>query len=369
VPARSNSTAPRAKPTPALVQQLRKQTSCSIQKAIQALSSTGNDYAKAIEWLSKDLALSAQKTATKLSGRIAGNGLVAISPLSNGVGTERIGNLGIPLRVGMVELNCETDFVARSEVFEKLARDLAWAVGFYAEDVVGPTGSIQKMDVDSIMDAPMLHEPALDAAQGTGAASPSMEETVAIRSAIANTVTRVGEKIVLKRAATISSLPLPLESNSALSVGVYAHNSTSPKGARGTTGTVAGAVLLKLRANNLRRLLLQEVEGDATGTTWRADYRGLERALARQVVGFETAGVKAGAVCATGDEQPIPLYAQEFHTYVPLASRNPRYEGLPLDNVGRALGAWSSASGMEGESTVEVLDFLKWRIGEDIEEL
>jgi elongation factor Ts len=372
VPSRSNSTTPRAKPTPALVQQLRKQTSCSIQKAIQALSSTGNDYAKAIEWLSKDLALSAQKTTTKLAGRTAGNGLVAVSPLSNGVGTERIGNLGIPLRVGMVELNCETDFVARSEVFEKLARDLAWAVGFYADDVVGPTSSIQKMDVDLIMDAPMLHEPALDAAQGISATSPSMEETavdITIRSAIANTVTRVGEKIVLKRAATISSLPLSLESNSALSVGMYAHNSTSPQGARGTTGTVAGAVLLKLRGNNLRRLLLQEVEGDAPGTTWRVDYRGLERALARQVVGFETAGVKTGAVSVTGDEQPLPLYAQEFHTYAPLASRNPRYEGLPLDNVGRALGVWGSASGMEGESTVEVLDFLKWRIGEDIEEL
>jgi hypothetical protein len=247
-----------------------------------------------------------------------------------------------------------------------LARDLAWAVGFYAEDGVESTSSIRKMDVDSIMDAPMLHEPALDAA------SPSMEETaidITIRSTIANTVTRVGEKIVLKRAATISSLPLPLESNSALSVGMYAHNSTSPKGARGTTGTIAGAVLLKLRASNLRRLLLPEVEGDGTGTTWRADYRGLERALARQVVGFETAGVKAGAFSAAGNEQPMPLYAQEFHTYASLASRNPRYEGLPLDNVGRALGAWSPASGMEGEGNVEVLDFLKWRIGEDNEEL
>jgi elongation factor Ts len=250
---------------------------------------------------------------------------------------------------------------------------LAWAVGFYADGAVVAADSIKRMNVDSIMDAPMLYEPPLDASQETFAASLSMEEAatdLTVRSAIANTVTRVGEKIILKRAASVSSPPLPLEAKLALSVGMYAHNSTAPKGARGTTGTVASAVLLKLRANNLKQLLLPGVEGDNTGASWRIDYRGLERALARQVVGFETVGVKPDAVSTspnTGDEHPIPLYTQEFHTYAPLASRNPRYEGLPLDNVGRTLEAWSFASGMERESTVEVLDFLKWRIGEEVD--
>lgn len=359
------STAPKVKPTPALVQQLRKQTSCSIQKAIQALSSTENNYEKAVEWLSKDLALSGEKATTKLAGRTAGNGLVAISPLSNGVGADRIGNLGIPLRVGMVELNCETDFVARSEVFEKLARDLAWAIGFYAESASGSTNAFQKVDIESIMDAPMLHEPL---AQDAPSVPPNMEENSAItsiRSSIANTVTRVGEKIILKRAASLSSHPLPLQSSTAFSAGVYAHNTTAPKGALGTSGTIASAVLIQLRADNLRQLALPESSSSKIGADWRADYRGLERALARQIVGFETSGIKASAVSPASDGGPTPLYSQEFNTYAPLASRNPRYEGLPLDNVVHALESWSGASGMEGESTVEVLDFLKWRVGEE----
>ena len=358
------STPPKAKPTPALVQQLRKQTSCSIQKAIQALSSTGNDYEKAVEWLAKDLALSGEKATTKLAGRTAGNGLVAISPLSNGAGTERIGNLGIPLRIGMVELNCETDFVARSEVFEKLARDLAWAVGFYADSESVSVKHFQRVDVDSIMDAPMLHEPT--SASSTVANSVDEGSSItSIRSAIANTVTRVGEKIILKRAASVSSQPLPLQSPTALSVGFYAHNTTAPQGSIGTSGTVAGAVLLQLRASNLRRLALPETDSGKVGAEWRADFRGLERALARQIVGFETSGVKADTTSVETGEGPMPLYSQEFHTYMPIASRNPRYGELPLDSVARALGTWGSASGMEGDSAVEVVDLLKWRVGED----
>ncbi|CAG8724904.1 1209_t:CDS:2, partial [Acaulospora colombiana] len=239
------------KASPKLVQQLRKQTSCSISKAIQALSSTGNDYDKAIDWLQKDLEATGQKVVNKLSGRIAGNGLIGISPLSNG-GVDRVGNVGIPLRIGMVEVNCETDFVARSEVFEKLCRDLAWSIGFYAEDSASSRKYAQNIDVNSILEAPMLSEPAIEETNSSSSNSTS------ISGAITNAMTRVGEKITLRRAACISAQPLLLESKLALSAGMYTHNSTTPKGARGMTGTVGGSILLQLRANNLRRLLLPE---------------------------------------------------------------------------------------------------------------
>ncbi|CCA67744.1 hypothetical protein PIIN_11730 [Serendipita indica DSM 11827] len=367
---RLNSTsAPKTKPSPALVQQLRKETSCSIQKAIQALSTTSNDYQKAVEWIQADLAQAGQKAATKLSSRTTSSGLVALSSLSNGLGVERIGNVGIPLRVGVVEVGCETDFVARSSVFEKLCRDLAWSIGFYADEGgVGPSRQyIQTVDVQSILEAPMVSEPSGAGEESAESSARQFEATspaISIQTAITNTITLVGEKITLKRAASVTALPLPLESTSTLSAGMYAHNSTAPKEARGLSGTIGGVALLRLKADNLRGLILPETQG-GHGTEWRAEYRGLERAIARQLVGFETNGLRAkegenGPV----DDGPAPLYSQPFHTYGPLAARIARYQNLNLDTVGGALDAWGPASGME-QGSVEVLEYLKWKVGEE----
>ncbi|CAG7853826.1 SubName: Full=Uncharacterized protein {ECO:0000313/EMBL:CCA67744.1} [Serendipita indica DSM 11827] len=351
---RLNSTsAPKTKPSPALVQQLRKETSCSIQKAIQALSTTSNDYQKAVEWIQADLAQAGQKAATKLSSRTTSSGLVALSSLSNGLGVERIGNVGIPLRVGVVEVGCETDFVARSSVFEKLCRDLAWSIGFYADEGgVGPSRQyIQTVDVQSILEAPMVSEPS------------DITRYFDPNGHYEYHYTRRRE-ITLKRAASVTALPLPLESTSTLSAGMYAHNSTAPKEARGLSGTIGGVALLRLKADNLRGLILPETQG-GHGTEWRAEYRGLERAIARQLVGFETNGLRAkegenGPV----DDGPAPLYSQPFHTYGPLAARIARYQNLNLDTVGGALDAWGPASGME-QGSVEVLEYLKWKVGEE----
>ncbi|KAG8848418.1 Elongation factor Ts, mitochondrial [Serendipita sp. 411] len=361
----STSATPKIKPSPALVQQLRKETSCSIQKAILALSTTSNDYQKALEWIHKDLTEAGQKAVSKLSGRTTSCGLVAISPLSNGLGVEAVGNIGSPLRVGMVEVNCETDFVARSQVFEKLCRDLAWSIGFYADNAATPSTGVVPMDIEALMEAPLMTEPTEKSQDGTLAPG-NGDQLTSIRSAIANAVTRVGEKIMFRRAAAITSSPVPPTSDSALSVGLYAHNSTTPADAKGSSGTVAGAVLVRLKAENLKSLLLSQFQ-DPRGVEWRKEYRGLERALARQLVGFETIGIKALTTPGSqggAQEGPMPLYAQEFHTYGPLAARLPRYEGLDLRNVGRSLEQWSKASGIEN-GTVEVLEYLKWKVGEE----
>jgi elongation factor Ts len=394
---RANSTsaaAGKVKPTPALVQQLRKETSCTIQKAIQALTESSNDYKQALVWLQNDKAASGQKALQKLAGRVAGNGLIAISPLSNGRiggGRQQVGNIGIPLRIGMVEVNCETDFVARSPVFEKLCRDLAWAIGFYADEGHSiPSANafsspeeqkyIRSVDIQSIMEAPMLCEPSSDV-------SPPTETQSTIQGAIAQTIGLVGEKISLKRAAVISapSFPLTLSSHShssqptplsdfiptALSVGIYAHNSTTPKDVRSTSGTIAAAALVRLRAPNLKDLILSSTEKDGIATKgrneeWIAEYRQLERALARQIVGYPTSGIKINAESAAnaGEGGPLPLYSQAFDTYAAIAARIPRYQHLPPENVETALKEWAIASGMQtGE--VEVLDYLKWTVGEE----
>lgn len=94
------------------VQNLREQTGAGMMDCKKALSASDGDYDKAIEFLrEKGLAAAAKK-----AGRIAAEGMVyaAVCP-ECGVGA-------------MVEVNSETDFVAKNETFQKFVSDLAIAV-------------------------------------------------------------------------------------------------------------------------------------------------------------------------------------------------------------------------------------------------
>ncbi len=94
------------------VKELRQATGAGIMDCRRALQEHNGDYDKAVAWLrEKGLAAAAKK-----AGREAKEGLVEL--YSHGGG-----------RVGvMVEVNCETDFVARTEQFRAFAHDLALQV-------------------------------------------------------------------------------------------------------------------------------------------------------------------------------------------------------------------------------------------------
>lgn len=95
-----------------LVKELRERTGAGMMDCKKALSETGGDIEKASDYLrEKGLAAAAKK-----SGRIAAEGLV--EAYIHGAG--RIGVL--------VEVNCETDFVAKTEEFKALARDVAMQI-------------------------------------------------------------------------------------------------------------------------------------------------------------------------------------------------------------------------------------------------
>ncbi len=98
--------------TPQLVKQLRQATSAGWADCKAALEATGGDLEKARDWLrTKGLA----KAQTRAS-RTTGQGLVQAYIHHNG----QVGAL--------VEINCETDFVARTAEFRALARELAMHV-------------------------------------------------------------------------------------------------------------------------------------------------------------------------------------------------------------------------------------------------
>ena len=98
--------------TAKLVKDLRDKTGAGMMDCKKALSETNGSLEKAIEWLRKKGIASAEKK----SGRVAAEGAIG-SYIHTG---SRVGVL--------LELNCETDFVARGEIFQSLLKDISMQV-------------------------------------------------------------------------------------------------------------------------------------------------------------------------------------------------------------------------------------------------
>ena len=95
--------------TTEMIKNLRAATSAPMLDCRKALQEANGDFQKAVDWLREK----GMATAAKRADRDASNGVVEL--YSHGGG-----------RVGvMVEVNCESDFVARSEQFRTLAHELA----------------------------------------------------------------------------------------------------------------------------------------------------------------------------------------------------------------------------------------------------
>ena len=92
----------------AMVKELREKTGAGMMDCKKALAEAEGDFAKAEEWLRKK----GITGAAKLAGKATAEGLIG-SYVHNG-------KVGV-----LVEVNCQTDFVARNEDFQTLVRDLA----------------------------------------------------------------------------------------------------------------------------------------------------------------------------------------------------------------------------------------------------
>lgn len=103
--------------TAAMVKELRETTSAGMLDCKKALTETDGDMEKAIDWLRKKGLASAAKKA----GRIAAEGLVAVAV---------DGNKG-----AVVEVNSETDFVAKNDIFQEYVQDAAQVALMSAGDV------------------------------------------------------------------------------------------------------------------------------------------------------------------------------------------------------------------------------------------
>ncbi len=94
------------------LKKLRDETSASIADCRAALDESGGDYKKALDWLKKR----GIEKAAKKSGRSTGEGLVE-AYIHQG------GKIGV-----LVVINCETDFVAKTDEFKQLAHEIAMQI-------------------------------------------------------------------------------------------------------------------------------------------------------------------------------------------------------------------------------------------------
>src|SRR3974390_3553280 len=151
----------------AMVKELRDQTGAGMMDCKAALSETGGNMEAAVDWLRKK----GLSKAAKKAGRVAAEVLI-------GVATS--GTKGV-----VVEVNSETDFVARNDLFQGLVKMIA--------DVALGAGA----DVSKILAA--------------------KAGSITIADSIADTIAKIGENMTLRRAAELSV--------SKGAIGSYVHNS------------------------------------------------------------------------------------------------------------------------------------------------
>ncbi|KAH8835530.1 EF-TsMt 2 [Flagelloscypha sp. PMI_526] len=316
---RWNSTNGVPKPPLKLVAELRKHTDVSISKAREALIASNLDIAKAVQWLEQDLATSGVKKAGKLSDRIAKEGLVSLSVLSRGLGDPPHRSP----RAALVELNCETDFVARNSLFAQLAEDIAHTAAFISEAPSNGEPSFLTLNLDAFVDAPLL----------SSKPDSSLTSSLTIRESILDIISKVGENIVLRRVGALVTKPITSASEGYCVAG-HAHG-LSP-----TQGRIGTLALLRLQAPTLVEALKRE--------TFSPGLDRLSRALARQIVGMNPSQIRAAP--SSDESEQTALYNQPFMMYG------------EESQVEAVLRRWSQEHGLS-EGGVDVIEFSRWELG------
>lgn len=138
-----------------LIKELRDETQASIADCRKALEETNGDYKKALDWLKNH----GMQKAEKKADREVSQGLIESYIHQNG-------KVGV-----LVEILCETDFVARTDDFKKLAHEVAMQVA-----------AMNPKDVDTLLKQEYIRD-----------------GSVTIEQLVKQTIGKLGENIVIKR--------------------------------------------------------------------------------------------------------------------------------------------------------------------------
>ncbi|KAG0283772.1 Elongation factor Ts, mitochondrial [Linnemannia gamsii] len=197
--ARHASTTPIAvKPNIKMLAEIRKTIEgISMMKAKEALVQTNNDFEKALEWVREDEAKAGIKKAEKLKDRQALEGLI-------GVVVGEVGEHGN--RGAIVELNCETDFVSRNDLFKGLVSQIASTALLVVDGPSTPTegqkGLVQDVAIADLLQAPILPDPT-PAAAGSDSTPAPTHEFATVQESITKMIAKLGENISLRRCSVV----------------------------------------------------------------------------------------------------------------------------------------------------------------------
>ena len=284
-----------------LVKDLREKTGAGMMDCKNALSETDGDIEAAVDWLrKKGLAKAAKK-----SGRVAAEGLV-------GAAVED--NVGV-----LVEVNSETDFVARNDDFQALVRGVLAVAINHAPDV----------DATAVLGA---HYP------GGGTVS----------EAIANAIATIGENMTLRRAQGLRV--------SEGAIGYYVHGSVAD--GLGRIGVIVGlnSAGERARLSALGRQIAMHV---AAASPVALDAAGLDPAMVqreRAVLAEKNAGKPPNVI-----EKIVELGLKTFYKEVSLLDQ--AYVHDPAKTVAQAIKEAEKTVG----APIALTGFVRYALGEGIE--
>ncbi|TKY86364.1 hypothetical protein EX895_004513 [Sporisorium graminicola] len=383
------------KPSIKAIAELRKLVpGTSMIKAKEALlasrpsSSPDEDsIPRALEWLEADRKKSGAKKADKVAARQAREGVVAVTVLTDGLPSsvalrgelkEEAKSAGIGATSaasgGIVEVNCETDFVAKNQVFAQLVKDIVHTVALF------PTLTTESTSQGGFVDIPVEQLLAFPLLPSSPEASGSSVVPKTVGSAIIDVVSRLGEKISIARAAAILPRTVPSPDAARRSAAgtarggsivdlasAFAHGGSAGFAAAKdaskpdyvlTSGKVASLLVTRFASPALPDALA------AADGSIQSNIRALTRSLARQVAGLETKSISAGeSTEQQAGEVSSVLYHQPFMMLLPAAAPSPESNSQTVHDV---LSAWASHNQLEGNGgeVVQVVDMHRWELGE-----
>jgi elongation factor Ts len=287
--------------TAAMVKELRETTGAGMMDCKAALNETSGDMQAAIDYLrKKGLAKAAKK-----AGRVAAEGLIGVA---------LAGTKGV-----VVEVNSETDFVARNDLFQGLVKMIAGV----ALDVGA--------DVEKIK------------AAKAGSAT--------IADAISETVAKIGENMTLRRAAEISV--------GKGVVGSYIHNAVSD--GLGKMGVLVGLESSGGNADELAALGRQVAMHVASANPQAVDPSGLDPALVQREKDVLADKFKQQGKPANMIEKIVESGIKTFYKEVCLLD-----QPFIFDDKKSVAQALKEAEGKVG-GPIKVTGFVRYKLGEGVE--
>ena len=288
--------------TATMVKDLREKTGAGMMDCKTALNATSGDVEAAVDWLrTKGLAKAAKK-----AGRVAAEGLIGLAAEAK--------------QAALVEVNSETDFVARNQNFQEMVRKIASAA------------LTAKGDVDKLAAAKY----------GSGKAT--------VADTIKEMIGSIGENMTLRRAAYLSAAKGVVAS--------YVHNAIAPNlGKIGVTVALESAgAAEKLQA--FGRQLAMHI---AFANPQSIDVGSLDKALVERERGILTEQAKESGKPANVIEKMVVGRLRKFYEEVVLLAQPFVHD--PDLTVEKAL----VAAEKEADAPIKITRFYRFALGEGID--